>query len=82
MDLPNNFVTNLQENDAVPAFTVQENAKIIVLVVKFVFSMSVIISSLACKCGGIMVKGLLFDGRQQRVRRPSYPLFGGRRTRC
>ena len=33
--------------------------------------MSVIVSSLACKCGGIMVKSLLFDGRQQRVRRPS-----------
>ena len=49
----------------------QENAKIIVFVAKFVFSMSVIVSSSACKCGGIMGKSLLFDGRQQRVRRPS-----------
>lgn len=60
----------------------QENAKIIVFVAKFVFSMSVIVSSSACKCGGIMVKSLLFDGRQQRVRRPSNDGCDGRQQCC
>ncbi|MBF1074468.1 MAG: hypothetical protein HXL32_07135 [Prevotellaceae bacterium] len=51
-------------------------------VAKFVFSMSVIVSSSACKCGGIMVKSLLFDGRQQRVRRPSNDGCDGRQQCC
>ena len=42
--------------------------------------MSVIVSSSACKCGGIMVKSLLFDGRQQRVWRPSNDGCDGRHT--
>ena len=44
--------------------------------------MSVIVSSSAYKCGGIMVKSLLFDGRQQRVWRPSNDGYDGRQQCC